>query len=93
MLPHRRLRRRADHFHRLPVHRADAHLFGNQHAADIEVVQRVADVSQLKRVQLPRIREGKRGLRRLDFFALQKGTSFIVSQMAYPAIFSGYSIS
>ncbi len=65
---------------------------GNQQAADVQIVQRVADVSQLERVQLPRVREGKRGLRRPDFFALQKGTSFIVSQTAHPAIFSGYSI-
>ena len=89
---HRCLRRRADHPHRLFVHRPDAHLSGNQQAADVQIVQRVADVSQLERVQLPRVREGKRGLRRPDFFALQKGTSFIVSQTAHSAIFSGYSI-
>ena len=91
-LQHTRLRRRADHPDRLLVHCADAHLSGNQQTADVQIVQRVADVSQLERVQLPRVREGKRGLRRPDFFALQKGTSFIVSQTAHSAIFSGYSI-
>ena len=92
-LQHTRLRCRADHPDRLLMHRADAHLSGNKHAAHIQIMQRIAQIRHLERIQFPRIGQGKSGLRRLDFIALQKRTSFIVSQMAQSTIFSVYSIT
>ena len=83
---HPRLRKRADHAHRLLVHRAHAHAARGEHAAHVKIVHRVAQIGHLKRVHLPRIGQGKSGLRRSQSFQLQKATSSSFCETAFDTI-------